>query len=72
VERRLAESPTVGVPTIMLQGADDRDNLPVTSEKKERYFASHYERHLLPGVGHFVPREAPEAFVNTILSVARL
>ncbi|WP_439360838.1 hypothetical protein [Bradyrhizobium sp. DASA03007] len=34
VERRLAEPPAIGVPTIMLQGAEDRDNLPI-SENKE-------------------------------------
>lgn len=71
VERRLAEAPTISVPTIMLQGADDRDNLPMTSENKERYFTSRYERHVLPGIGHFVPREAPQAFVAAILSLAR-
>jgi pimeloyl-ACP methyl ester carboxylesterase len=70
VERRLAVPPTIGVPTIMLQGAEDRDNLPITSENKERYFVARYQRRLLHGVGHFVPREAPEAFVEAILAAA--
>ncbi|UQR61119.1 alpha/beta hydrolase [Bradyrhizobium sp. C-145] len=69
VECRLAEPPAIGVPTIMLQGAEDRDNLPITSENKEEYFTSRYERHLLPGVGHFVPREAPKAFVDAIKNI---
>lgn len=70
VERRLAEPPVIGVPTIMLQGADDRDNLPLTSEHKERYFSGGYERRLLPGIGHFVPREAPQAFADAILEIS--
>jgi pimeloyl-ACP methyl ester carboxylesterase len=70
VERRLAEAPTIGVPTIMLQGADDRDNMPVTSEAKERYFTGGYERRLLSGVGHFVPREASWACVEAIAEIA--
>ncbi|WP_130212088.1 alpha/beta fold hydrolase [Bradyrhizobium genosp. SA-3] len=69
VERRLAEPPAIGVPTIMLQGAEDRDNLPITSENREQYLTSRYERHLLPGVGHFVPREAPKAFVDAIQNI---
>jgi pimeloyl-ACP methyl ester carboxylesterase len=69
VERRLAESPAIGVPTIMLQGTEDRDNLPITSADKERYFSSGYERRLLEGVGHFVPREAPQAFAEAILAI---
>jgi pimeloyl-ACP methyl ester carboxylesterase len=71
VERRLANVPTIGVPTIMLQGADDRDNLPVTSENKERYFTAGYERRVLEGVGHFVPREAPDAFAEATLAMAQ-
>ncbi|TIV69948.1 MAG: alpha/beta hydrolase, partial [Mesorhizobium sp.] len=67
----LAEPPVISMPTIMLQGADDRDNLPFTSEHKERYFSGGYERRLLPGIGHFVPREAPQAFADAILEVSR-
>jgi pimeloyl-ACP methyl ester carboxylesterase len=70
IERRLAEPPTIGVPTIMLQGADDRDNLPLTSENKEQYFSRGYERRLLSNVGHFVPREAPQAFAEAILAIS--
>jgi hypothetical protein len=70
VERRLAESPTIRIQTIMLQGAEDRDNMPVTSENKERYFSDGYERRLLPGIGHFVPREAPDVFADAICAIA--
>lgn len=70
-ERRLAEPPTIGVPTIMLQGAEDGDNLPMTSEHKEQYFKGGYERRLLPGIGHFVPREAPQAFADALLEISR-
>ncbi len=54
----------------MLQGAEDRDNLPVTSENKARYFSGRYERRLLPGTGHFVPREAPDVFAEAIRAIA--
>ncbi|MBR7966026.1 alpha/beta fold hydrolase [Burkholderia cenocepacia] len=70
IERQLAASPMIPVDTIMLQGAEDRDNLPVTSENKERYFSGHYERRLLHGIGHFVPREAPDVFAAAIRAIA--
>ena len=65
-EQQLAQAPVIGVPTIMLQGAEDRDNMPGTSEGKERYFSARYERRLLEGVGHFVPREAPAAVAEAM------
>ncbi|VIO67833.1 alpha/beta fold hydrolase [Bradyrhizobium ivorense] len=71
IEHRLAGAPEISIPTIMLQGAEDRDNQPVTSENKERYFTAGYERRLLGGVGHFVPREAPQAFADAILEIAQ-
>ncbi|CDN57898.1 Putative hydrolase (plasmid) [Neorhizobium galegae bv. officinalis bv. officinalis str. HAMBI 1141] len=66
LEKKLLENPPVRVPTIMLQGADDADNFPETSEDKEQYFASSYQRVVLPGVGHFIPREAPHAVLTAI------
>ena len=41
-------------------------NDPLTSADKERYFTSRYERKLLPGVGHFPQREAPDIVANQI------
>jgi pimeloyl-ACP methyl ester carboxylesterase len=66
LEQRLRETPLIRVPTVMLQGAEDADNFPETSEGKERFFASTYERRVLPGVGHFIPREAPDAVLAAI------
>ncbi|MCA6124412.1 alpha/beta hydrolase [Bradyrhizobium sp. WSM 1704] len=69
IESRLAQSPTIAVPTIMLQGGEDRDNMPSTSEGKERSFSSRYERRVLKGIGHFVPREDPQSFVDAIIEL---
>lgn len=60
LEKRLLENPSIQVPTVVLHGADDGDNLPETSDGKERFFASFYERRVLTGTGHFIPREAPD------------
>lgn len=66
LEQRLAQAPPIQVSTIMLQGLDDRDNMPETSVGKERYFMAGYERRELDGIGHFVPREAPERVLEAV------
>ncbi|MBW8727727.1 MAG: alpha/beta hydrolase [Inquilinus limosus] len=63
LEDRLARSPRIGVPTIVLHGARDGDNLPETSAGKDGFFRGGYERRVLEDVGHFVPREAPDEVV---------
>jgi pimeloyl-ACP methyl ester carboxylesterase len=67
LERRLAAQPTIAAPTIVLHGADDQVSFPAWSEHHARFFTSSYERRLLPGVGHFLPREAPGAIVRAVL-----
>ena len=62
---RLADVEHIDVPTLMIQGADDRCDEPAGSADLERYFAS-YRRVLLDGVGHFPHREAPDAVVEAI------
>ncbi|BDY31562.1 alpha/beta fold hydrolase [Mycolicibacterium mageritense] len=59
LEERLAIHPPIRVPTLVLHGLDDMDNLCRTTENQARYFEAGYRRELLAGVGHFVPREAP-------------
>lgn len=67
LERRLAEPPKIHVPTTLIMGEADGATLPETSEGKEGFFTKEYERRVLPAVGHFIQREAPEAVVEAIL-----
>ncbi|WP_280274472.1 alpha/beta fold hydrolase [Nocardia wallacei] len=71
LERTLSGHPPIGVPTVVLHGAADRDNLAHTTETQRKYFTGHYERHVLPGVGHFVPREAPSTTSAAIAELSR-
>jgi len=41
--------------------------VPETSAGKESFFSGRYERVLLPGVGHFPPREDPARVSQEIL-----
>jgi pimeloyl-ACP methyl ester carboxylesterase len=58
----------VHVPTLMLHGELDGASLPASSEGKESFFTGPYERQVLPGVGHFPPRERPGQVSDLILS----
>jgi len=69
IERRLAARPPITVPTMILHGADDAVGPPGRSESQRSLFPAGTERRVVPGVGHFMPREAPEAVVDAMLKV---
>ena len=71
IERQLARQPSIGVPTIVLAGADDGVGPPSSKDKDAPRFTSRYERRLLPGVGHNIPQEAPEATLSALLDLLR-
>ena len=56
--RRMAAPVTA--PTLQLHGALDPYVLPATAQGSGRYVAGVYEWRQLPGVGHFLPEEAPD------------
>ena len=65
IEHHLATRPPIKVPAMVLHGADDA----VSSRRSERelaQFPAGTERRVIPGVGHFMPREAPGAVVDAL------
>ncbi|WP_433153404.1 alpha/beta fold hydrolase [Actinomadura nitritigenes] len=56
------------MPTLVLHGARDGDNLPETSADKSALFTAEYERISLPDAGHFPPRETPDQVADLIFS----
>jgi len=71
IEARLAAQPKIHVPTINLHGADDGVTPHRASEGHGKYFTATYERRMLPGVGHNVPQESPQAFADAVLQLCR-
>ena len=71
LETRLTAVPASAVPTLVLHGAADTCNAPVTSEDKQKHFTNRYQRRLLPGVGHFPQREDPETVANEVIAWLR-
>jgi len=72
VEARLAAQPKINVPTINLHGADDGVTPHRGSEAHGKYFTATYERRVLPGVGHNVPQESPQAFADAVLQLCKI
>ncbi|HTJ02315.1 MAG TPA: alpha/beta hydrolase [Methylovirgula sp.] len=66
LEQKASVAKAIAVPTLMIQGGADNCTLPRATEGKEPYFKAPYRRHVLPGIGHFPPREAPQV-VNELL-----
>jgi pimeloyl-ACP methyl ester carboxylesterase len=68
---RLATIDTVRVPTLMIQGGADFCDEPDTSAGQDRHFSAGYRRIVLDGVGHFPPREAPDAVADALIEHLR-
>jgi pimeloyl-ACP methyl ester carboxylesterase len=68
LEKRLAKSPVITVPTITLEGdvngAPHPD--PVSYARK---FSGKYAHRLIKGAGHNLPQEAPRAFAQAVVDV---
>jgi pimeloyl-ACP methyl ester carboxylesterase len=71
LERRLAEGPVITVPTITLEG--DANGAPHPDPGAyARKFSGKYEHRLIKGgVGHNLPQEAPKAFADAVIDIAR-
>ena len=67
-EVKLNPAPVLSVPTLVLHGALDGASLPATSDNKKHFFSGRYERQVMPGVGHFPQREAPQKVAEAILT----
>ena len=69
MEARLAQSPTITVPTITFDGADDGVRSPSSSSAQAHRFSGAREHRVVPGVGHNMPQEVPSVFAQAILEL---
>jgi pimeloyl-ACP methyl ester carboxylesterase len=71
LEKRLAEFPVISVPTITLEG--DANGAPhLEPSAYANKFSGRYEhRTITGGIGHNLPQEAPQAFAEAIVDVAK-
>jgi pimeloyl-ACP methyl ester carboxylesterase len=73
IEARLAKRPPIAAPTITLYGADDGvGGSPAEASPAERAVLPALVAHrLVAGVGHFMPREKPEAVASAVLELLK-
>jgi pimeloyl-ACP methyl ester carboxylesterase len=67
LERRLAEAPVISVPTITLEGDANGAPHPEPSAYATKFSGKYAHRTISGGVGHNLPQEAPQPFVDAVL-----
>jgi len=71
LEKKLAEAPTIGVPTITLEGDANGAPHPDPSSYASKFTGPYEHRTIEGGIGHNLPQEAPDAFADAVLEVGR-
>jgi len=69
-EKRLAEAPVIGVPTITMEGDANGAPHPEPSAYAKKFTGKYSHRTIKGGIGHNLPQEAPKAFADAIIDVA--
>jgi pimeloyl-ACP methyl ester carboxylesterase len=70
VEERLAQAPTIAVPTITMEGDANGAPHPEPAAYAKKFTGRYQHRTITGGIGHNLPQEAPEAFAQAIINVA--
>jgi pimeloyl-ACP methyl ester carboxylesterase len=72
LEKRLAESPVITVPTITMEGDANGAPHPDPSSYAKKFSGKYEHRDIKGGIGHNLPQEAPEAFAKAVIDVDQL
>jgi pimeloyl-ACP methyl ester carboxylesterase len=70
LEKRLATTPVITVPTITLEGDANGAPHPEPSAYAKMFSGKYSHRTVNGGVGHNLPQEAPQAFAEAVVDVA--
>jgi pimeloyl-ACP methyl ester carboxylesterase len=71
LEKRLAAGPIITVPTITLEGDANGAPHPEASSYAVKFSGAYEHRLITGGVGHNLPQEAPQAFAQAVVDVAK-
>ncbi len=72
LETKLAGLPSIGVPTITLEGDANGAPHPDPVGYAKRFTGKYQHRLVSGGIGHNLPQEAPQAFAQAVIDVDRL
>jgi pimeloyl-ACP methyl ester carboxylesterase len=70
LEKRLAQSPLIGVPTITMEGDANGAPHPEPAAYAKKFSGSYEHRQITGGIGHNLPQEAPQAFAQAVVDIA--
>jgi pimeloyl-ACP methyl ester carboxylesterase len=70
LEKRLAEAPSISVPTITLEGDANGAPHPDPASYAKKFVGKYANRIIEGGIGHNLPQEAPQAFAQAVIDVA--
>ncbi|PCE23160.1 alpha/beta hydrolase [Paraburkholderia acidicola] len=71
LEQRLAMAPTISVPTITMEGDANGAPHPEPAAYAKKFTGKYAHRNVSGGIGHNLPQEAPKAFADAVIDVAR-
>jgi pimeloyl-ACP methyl ester carboxylesterase len=69
LDKRLAQSPVITVPTITLEGDANGAPHPDPSSYAKKFSGRYAHRLITGGIGHNLPQEAPQAFAQAVIDV---
>jgi pimeloyl-ACP methyl ester carboxylesterase len=72
LDKRLAEGPSITVPTITLEGDANGAPHPDPSSYARKFSGKYAHRLIEGGIGHNLPQEAPQAFAQAVADVAEI
>jgi pimeloyl-ACP methyl ester carboxylesterase len=72
LDKRLAEGPSITVPTITLEGDANGAPHPDPSSYAGKFSGKYAHRNIEGGIGHNLPQEAPQAFAQAVVDVAEI
>ena len=69
IEKKLAQSPVITVPTITMEGDANGAPHPEPSAYAKMFTGKYSHRTITGGIGHNLPQEAPQAFAEAVVDV---
>jgi pimeloyl-ACP methyl ester carboxylesterase len=71
LEAALSKAPVIAIPTVTLQGDADGAPHPDSHAYAAKFVGRYAHRVVAGGIGHNLPQEAPRAFAQAVIDVAR-
>ncbi len=70
LDKRIAASPVITVPTITMEGDANGAPHPPPNSYANKFSGRYEHREIKGGIGHNLPQEAPQAFAEAVVDVA--